>query len=68
MPAKSKSHKKLAKSIHFMTQKHQATRNNYEELAHFDAEDLEESNLNYHLETMKKNATYLSVAIFDELQ
>ena len=47
--------KKLAKSIHFMTRKHWATRNNYEVLK-------------YHLETMKKNATYLSVATFDELQ
>ena len=60
--------KKLAKSIHFMARKHQAARNNYEELARFVAEDLEECELKYHLETMKKNATFLSVATIDELQ
>ena len=51
-----------------MTQKHWAARNYYEELARFVVEDLEESNLKYHLKTMKKNATNLSVATFDELQ
>ena len=40
--------KKLAKSVHFMKRKHQAARNNYEELARFVAEDLEESELKYH--------------------
>ena len=51
-----------------MTRKHWAARNSYEELARFVAEDLEESDLKYHLETMKKNATNLPVAMFDELQ
>ena len=37
-------------------------------MTRFVAYDLEESELKYHLETMKKNATYLSVATFDELQ
>ena len=37
-----------------MTWKHWAARKNYEELACFVAEDLEESDLKYHLETMKK--------------
>ena len=37
-----------------MTWKHWAARNNYEELARFVAEDLEESDLKYCLETMKK--------------
>ena len=60
--------KKLAKSIHFMARKHQAARNNHEELARFVAEDLQECELKYHLETMKKNATFLSVATIDELQ
>ena len=60
--------KKLAKSVHFMTRKHQATRNNYEELARFVAEHLEQCDLKYHLETIKKNATYLSVATFEKLQ
>ena len=36
-------------------------------MAHIFAEDLEESDLKYHLETMKKNATYLYVATFDKL-
>ena len=58
----------FAKSVHFMTRKHKAARNNYEELARFAAEDLEESELKYHLETMKKNAINLTVATFDELQ
>ena len=60
--------KKLAKSVHFMTRKHQATRNNYEELARFVAEHLEQCDLKYRLETMKKNATYLSVTTFDKSQ
>ena len=51
-----------------MTRKHQAATNNYEELAHFVAEHLEESDLKYRLETMKKNATHLSVTMLDELQ
>ena len=51
-----------------MTRKHQAARNNYEELARFVAEHLEESDLKYLLETMKKNDTYLSVTTFDKLQ
>ena len=51
-----------------MTRKHWAARNSYEELARFVSEDLEESDLKYHLETMKKNATNLPVATFDELQ
>ena len=49
--------KKLAKSVHFRTQKHQAARNNYEELARFVTEQLEES-VKYRLETMKTNAIY----------
>ena len=51
-----------------MTRKHQAARNNYEELACFVPEHLEESDLKYRLETMKKNDTYLSVTTFDKLQ
>ena len=51
-----------------MTRKHQAARNNYEELGRFVAEHLEESDLKYRLETMKKNDTYLSVTTFDKLQ
>ena len=51
-----------------MTRKHQAARNNYEELARFVAEHLEESDLKYRLETMKKNEIYLSVTTFDKLQ
>ena len=51
-----------------MTWKHWAARNNYGELAHFFAEELEENDLKYHLEVLEKNATYLSVAMFDELQ
>ena len=58
----------MAKSVHFTTRKHQAARNNYEELARFVAEHLEESDLKYRLETMKKNDTYLSVTTFDKLQ
>ena len=37
-------------------------------MTRFVAYDLQESELKYNLETMKKNATYLSVATFDELQ
>ena len=44
--------KKLAKSVLSMTQKHQPARNNYEELARFVAEHLEESDLRYRLETI----------------
>ena len=51
-----------------MTRKHQAATNNYKELTHFVAEHLEESDLKYRLETMKKNATHLSVTTLDELQ
>ena len=60
--------KKLAKNVHFMTRKHWIARNNYEELTSFVAEDLEESDLRCNSQTMKRNATYLSVATFDELQ
>ena len=51
-----------------MTRKHQAARNNYEELARFVAEHLEESDLKYRLEMMKKNDNYSSVTTFDKLQ
>ena len=57
--------KKLTKRIHFMTQKHWAARNNYEELTRFVAEDPEENDVKYYLKTIKKNATYFSVATFD---
>ena len=36
-------------------------------MAHIVPEDLEESDLKYNLETMKKNATYSSVPTFDKL-
>ena len=58
----------MAKSVHFVMQNYWAARSNYKELACFVAEDLEENDLKYHLETMKKNATCLSVVMFDELQ
>ena len=60
--------KKLAKSIHFMTWKHWAARKNYEELACFVAEDLEESDLKYTLRNNEKEiAPNLSVTMFDKL-
>ena len=58
----------MAKSVHFTTRKHQAARNNYEELARFVAEHLEESDLKYRLEMMKKNDNYSSVTTIDKLQ
>ena len=60
--------KKLAKSIHFMTWKHWAARKNYEELACFVAEDLEESDLKCTLRNNEKEiAPNLSVTMFDKL-
>ena len=49
-----------------MIQKHWAPTNIYEELIRFVVKNLEESDLKYH--PMKRNAIYLSVAIFNELQ
>ena len=49
-----------------MIQKHWAPTNIYEELVRFVIKNLEGSDLKYH--PMKRNAIYLSVAIFNELQ
>ena len=52
--------KKLIKSVYFMTKKHWAAHRNLTDFAKFIGNGMEESDIQYHLDSMAKNATYVS--------
>ena len=52
--------KKLIKSVYFMTKKHWALRRNLTDPAKFLGNEMEESDIQYHIDSMAKNATHVS--------
>ena len=57
---------KLIKSVYFMTKKHWAAHRNLTDFAKFLGNQMEESVIQYHLDSMAKNATYVSPESADE--